>query len=89
MTEIEMRKAAKAFSEYWQGKGYEKGESQAFWLSSVLPVSVVPSLILTQLKRHKRKANAIIETKKHLRPNFLWLTPFFTSLSNFSSRSTQ
>ncbi len=33
MTEIEMRKAAKAFSEYWQGKGYEKGESQAFWLS--------------------------------------------------------
>ena len=28
-----MRKAAKAFSEYWQGKGYEKGESQAFWLS--------------------------------------------------------
>lgn len=24
---------AKAFSEYWSGKGYEKGESQPFWLS--------------------------------------------------------
>ena len=25
--------AAKAFVEYWKGKGYEKGESQPFWLS--------------------------------------------------------
>ena len=33
MTELEKRKAAKAFSEFWQGKGYEKGESQPFWLS--------------------------------------------------------
>ncbi len=33
MTEIEKKKAAKAFAEYWQGKGYEKGESQPFWLS--------------------------------------------------------
>ncbi len=33
MTDLEKRKAAKAFSEYWQGKGYEKGESQPFWLS--------------------------------------------------------
>ncbi len=33
MTEVERRKAAKAFSEFWKGKGYEKGESQAFWLS--------------------------------------------------------
>ncbi len=33
MTDLEKRKAAKAFSEYWQGKGYEKGESQTFWLS--------------------------------------------------------
>ena len=27
------RTAAKVFAEYWQNKGYEKGESQAFWLS--------------------------------------------------------
>jgi len=24
--------AAKAFAERWEGKGYEKGESQSFWL---------------------------------------------------------
>ena len=28
----EMSKAAKDFAEYWKGKGYEKGESQKFWL---------------------------------------------------------
>ena len=27
------RVAAKKFAEYWQGKGYEKGQSQPFWLS--------------------------------------------------------
>lgn len=27
------RAAAKQFTEYWQGKGYEKGQSQPFWLS--------------------------------------------------------
>lgn len=27
------RAAAKQFAEYWQGKGYEKGQSQPFWLS--------------------------------------------------------
>ncbi|MCR5484059.1 MAG: methylase, partial [Clostridiales bacterium] len=27
-----MSKAAKDFAEYWKGKGYEKGESQKFWL---------------------------------------------------------
>ncbi|MCC8047770.1 MAG: methylase, partial [Oscillospiraceae bacterium] len=33
MTDTQQRAAAKAFAEYWKGKGYEKGESQAFWLS--------------------------------------------------------
>ena len=33
MTELERKKAAKNFVEYWQGKGYEKGENQPFWLS--------------------------------------------------------
>lgn len=33
MTEIERKKAAKAFADYWKDKGYEKGESQPFWLS--------------------------------------------------------
>ena len=33
MTDTEKRQAAKAFAEYWKDKGYEKGESQPFWLS--------------------------------------------------------
>lgn len=33
MKDVEQRKAAKEFAEYWKGKGYEKGESQSFWLS--------------------------------------------------------
>ncbi len=33
MTEIEQKKAAKEFAEYWKNRGYEKGESQSFWLS--------------------------------------------------------
>ncbi len=33
MTEREKKKAAKEFAEYWKDKGYEKGESQKFWLS--------------------------------------------------------
>ncbi|MBQ8845325.1 MAG: class I SAM-dependent DNA methyltransferase [Clostridia bacterium] len=33
MNDLEMKKQAKAFAEYWNDKGYEKGESQKFWLS--------------------------------------------------------
>lgn len=33
MKENEQKKAAKEFAAYWKDKGYEKGESQAFWLS--------------------------------------------------------
>lgn len=33
MDDRQQREAAKQFSEYWKEKGYEKGESQAFWLS--------------------------------------------------------
>ncbi len=33
MTDIQQKTAAKAFAKYWEGKGYEKGESQPFWLS--------------------------------------------------------
>lgn len=33
MTEREQKNAAKNFSDYWKDKGYEKGESQQFWLS--------------------------------------------------------
>ena len=33
MNDVEQRVAAKAFAAYWKDKGYEKGESQSFWLS--------------------------------------------------------
>lgn len=33
MTTAQQQKAAKKFAEYWKDKGYEKGESQSFWLS--------------------------------------------------------
>ena len=32
MRESERRRAAIQFAETWRGRGYEKGESQAFWL---------------------------------------------------------
>ncbi len=32
MTDKEQKKAAKEFAEYWKDRGYEKGESQPFWL---------------------------------------------------------
>ena len=33
MKDNEMRLAAKEFAAYWKDKGYEKGQSQKFWLS--------------------------------------------------------
>jgi len=33
MTDTQQRAAAKKFAEFWKDKGYEKGQSQPFWLS--------------------------------------------------------
>lgn len=33
MNDTQQKAAAKSFAAYWKGRGYEKGESQAFWLS--------------------------------------------------------
>ena len=33
MNAKEQSAAAKQFAQYWKGKGYEKGQSQPFWLS--------------------------------------------------------
>ena len=33
MTDVQQRAAAKDFTEYWKDKGYEKGQSQPFWLA--------------------------------------------------------
>ena len=43
MKDTERRAAAKSFVEYWNGKGYEKGESQPFWLSLLHDVLGVES----------------------------------------------
>jgi len=32
MNNVTIRKQAKAFAEYWKDKGYEKGQSQLFWI---------------------------------------------------------
>ena len=33
MAESKQRIAAQKFAKQWEGKGYEKGQSQPFWLS--------------------------------------------------------
>ncbi len=38
MTDVEKRSAAVNFAEHWKGKGYEKGESQTFWLTLLADV---------------------------------------------------
>lgn len=43
MKDTERRAAAKSFSEYWKERGYEKGESQPFWLSLLRDVLGVES----------------------------------------------
>jgi len=38
MTDKEQKKAAKEFAVRWQGKGYEKGQSQQFWIDLLVNV---------------------------------------------------
>ena len=37
LTENEQKVAAKAFAKNWRSKGYEKGETQPFWLALLQP----------------------------------------------------
>jgi type I restriction-modification system DNA methylase subunit len=43
-TAINRKKAAKEFAEKWRGKGYEKGESQVFWIELLLNVFGVENI---------------------------------------------
>lgn len=45
MTEKEQKAAAKAFAAFWKDKGYEKGESQKFWLDLLQNVYGVEDVI--------------------------------------------
>ena len=38
MTDVDKKKAAKAFAEYWKNRGDEKSDSQSFWLALVRDV---------------------------------------------------
>lgn len=44
LTQREQRKRAKEFAKKWEGKGYEKGQSQPFWLSLLQDVYGVESV---------------------------------------------
>ena len=43
MNDLEINKQAKAFAEYWVNRGYEKGESQKFWIDLLEHVLGVPN----------------------------------------------
>ena len=40
MSDAQQRAAAQKFAAAWKDKGYEKGQSQPFWLSLLRDVSV-------------------------------------------------
>ncbi len=55
MNDVEQKAAAKAFSERWKGHGYEKGESQSFWielLQSVYGVENATQFIIFEEQVH-------------------------------------
>lgn len=64
MTEADRKRAAKAFSDCWKDKGYEKGKSQPFWLSllrDIIGVEHPEQLISFEDQVHINKANGFID----------------------------
>ena len=64
MTDLEQKKAAKEFSMRWKDKGYEKGESQKYWidlLENVLGVSNAALFIHFEDTVHIDKATGFID----------------------------
>ena len=59
-TEKQTAAAAAAFAERWQGRGYERGESQLFWadlLSNVFGVEDLPSFI-----RYEEQVSSMVDS---------------------------
>ncbi len=59
-TEKQLAAAAAAFAERWQGKGYERGESQLFWadlLTNVYGVENLPSFI-----RYEEQVSSMVDS---------------------------
>ena len=44
LSDKQQKEAAKKFAEYWAGKGYEKGESQKFWIDLLVNVFGVQNI---------------------------------------------
>ncbi len=64
MTNLEQKKAAKEFAERWKDKGYEKGESQRYWidlLENVLDVKNATEFIKFEDQVHIDKATGFID----------------------------
>lgn len=64
MNDVEQRKAAKEFIKRWDGKGYEKGQSQPFWidlLENVLRVKNATTFIEFEDQVHIDKTNGFID----------------------------
>ena len=64
MNDVEQKKAAKEFVERWTNKGYEKGESQKYWidlLSNVLGVENAIEFIRFEDTVHIDKATGFID----------------------------
>lgn len=64
ITEKQQKKAAKEFAEYWKGKGYEKGQSQKFWidlLQNVYGVENVTHFISFEDQVHIDKSTGFID----------------------------
>lgn len=64
MTEKEQKKAAKEFAEYWKDKGYEKGQSQTFWielLQKVFGVEDATQFISFEDQVHIDKSTGFID----------------------------
>ena len=59
-TDRQIAAAAAAFAERWQGRGYERGESQLFWtdlLSNVYGVENLPDFI-----RYEERVNSMVDS---------------------------
>ena len=64
MTEKEQKQAAKKFAEFWKDKGYEKGQSQTFWLqllSQVLGIDKPETYIEFEDQVHIDKNTGFID----------------------------
>lgn len=64
MTDLEQKKKAKDFAKSWEGKGYEKGQSQIFWttlLTDVFGIENVSEFIEFEDQVHIDKTTGFID----------------------------